>query len=380
MLTALDDGHITRTIIDLGPGRFPKTNPLFWPRSKATQNLCLYKEFMCFADELIRLNPDNFTGAFEPSISRKYVAGCNFEAEDLYRVYIVANMAKRVASKKREGDGTSKDPNYALARKAFYRIPGLGRENTEEEEARTRLSLQNILYDDITGKGLLADCANTLSGTFGVDPAFDNHERTITNRKVSVGEEFASLTTGQRDIVLKSLTKGLQYLYKDRQHMNTMFHEVIQQMSDPLQHVANAQNLGAALGDEDNTLNARRFTKLQRTMNARSAKLPDWETTVRELGLKVVDLPEGELDPLTQQTFQVFFRGFQLMPWQAQAILWMSRMLTGPLRAALNADDTGLGKTITSYLTVLFMADMTETRREEWEGKSFPRSNCPPAI
>ena len=117
------------------------------------------------------------------------------------------------------------------------------------------------------------------------------------------------------------------------------------------------------------------FTKLNRTMNGKSAKPPTFEEAQRHLKLDVqTDLPEN--DPISGQKFSIKYKGLPLKPWQAQAIDWMPQMLDSPMRAAILGDDVGLGKTVSAYCSIIETAYRLDQKIIAWDGKCFATTSA----
>lgn len=119
-----------------------------------------------------------------------------------------------------------------------------------------------------------------------------------------------------------------------------------------------------ALGDPDEIDHETRttFWELQTELNKVSSLLPTYQAACQRLNL----------DPV-----KPVVDGVQLFPWQVTGVAWMSQMEGTLLQGGLNADDTGVGKTLTSLAFILACGS------DEPPGKlirAIPKQTWPPTF
>ena len=107
------------------------------------------------------------------------------------------------------------------------------------------------------------------------------------------------------------------------------------------------------------------FHYFQRSINSLSATAPKWHEVIKKYGLQVcLDEPEDDFGlPVIR------CNGVRLFPHQVEGVGWVAGMLMSSLRCCVLADETGLGKTITSYSAADLVRDQIEKSYENSGGK-----------
>jgi SNF2 family DNA or RNA helicase len=324
--------------------------------SKTTGSARMHVYWLRAANKLIHALPNVFTGAVRTDgkdLSRKYVDGLDLEAEDLHRFIFLFNQFYILKVRKTDL-GKNKTPSRQDPVLPIFCLPGEANANTELETTKNLIAFENLRRTAVSTDSLLR------SFHFHSDEERDRQPEALDNvgeNKVTLLDGLPRLEGEDQAELFDYLASQVTYLYDDRNKRNKFFTPPSQSVvfrkqchkateEDKRQEAENALH-----PNEQARFKQERFRKLQKQLNSRSAAPPSWEETVEMLGLDVRDL--DKVDDDTKQPFLILYRGLKLMPWQPQAAAFMLKMIEGPLKACLNSDDTGLGKTVSSLVAIV---------------------------
>ncbi|KAK1814607.1 hypothetical protein LTR12_010993 [Friedmanniomyces endolithicus] len=330
----------------------------------------VYLLFLRAAKQCIRALPTVFTGSFPGCPSQAYF---DCQAEDLHRfmsLWFWYTKTRRKSTKGKDAD-TIEGTQKIFPTLPMFCHPDQVLMNTEEQAARTRRALDSLLRQDLSEYEFLrAIKIGQARGDVDITDESDRHRFGA----VHIRKDIPLMEPEQRIALMECIGSRVSVLHEDPSKTSKFFTVDLRTLDSSRTQQSHHANLLAGLGDEEPEpaevdeadVDARAvFMKMQHQLNYRSAREPTWEDCVRELGLDVVDEPSQ----LTNQPFKVFFRGIELLPWQAAAALFIFRRITSDIRFCINADDTGLGKTISILVAVVRWSEFVEERRADWQAQ-----------
>ena len=319
---------------------------------------------------LIRKNSAAFSGPYQPQYSHQYF---DVEAEDIHRALLLCRMIDRKVS----NDGQHRATDIPI-----YFPPGSDLRNTDDQNERNKRSLAAALG---RRKGLGAwmdvfsnrDAPDTEENVDKLDAIF---ARRSGLRAVHLDTTIGVLSDDQALDVCEKMGADVEVLFgPDDKIIDLTGWAKAPSDSFRRSETGVAAQLGEAdflesgLGETADARAERTFRAMISEMNQVAHTPPPWETIVRELGLTVTDLQEPST--LTGELFEITCHGLKMMPWQPHAVCQLVSMLESETRAAILADDVGLGKTVTTLTTVIVRHQRLRRARKAWRKGTSPTNS-----
>ena len=317
------------------------------------------------AVKLIATVPTSFPGA-EEGASKPYIDGL-LEAEDFSRFIVLYRKFYCAKVQGPKGSENVKRKSQKLPALPVFCLPGAALRNTAEQTAQNQRDFarfrQQSLDEMVRGFSF-----TDFEEQKGQASALDS----LGNLRVTLHPTIPHLEGNQQEALLSDLGGQTTFLFRDRDRSNQMFFPPVQtaeEHSDAVDNHTKATEAKMSLrtAAERQAFKQAEFLRLQQLLNSCSATPPTWEAIEQQkiLPVDVVELGE-QVDELTQQNFQMHWRGLQVFPWQPQAAAFMLQNIRGPLRAAINCDDVGLCKTSSTLMAVVEESIRIQADRDRW--------------
>lgn len=324
--------------------------------------------------------PQILTGAHDAKYSRTYIPGIDMEAEDIYRCVVFQGWyfnKLRKKDPKPKGQDKERDRDRGtykgLPTLPVFIVPSEQNINSASQLELQAQAMHNLYRHYSVGLSARDFMRNPSNDTQAESDAARKADEFLTANDVKLRAGYDSLSAEKRREIMDTISSSVEVLfdnvdYQDKTHFGKMD---ATRVGSRLEKRAEAE---AAIHEDlteqqkekvDMDALQARFLELQASINRNSATGPEFSDAADALGLDVVrDLETN--DQVTKHRFSIRYRGLDLKPWQAQAIWWVVRMVESPLRGAILADDTGLGKTIETYGAILELSVRQERKVEGW--------------
>jgi hypothetical protein len=347
-----------------------------------TKSSRMFLYLMRFAWRMIHLLPQCFTGHIDnvPSFPHTRLG---LEAEDIYRAIVCFNSYKRT----RQTRQTQGKADRKKGQNLMVTLPLFDQdEKVDEDVATAARNKQDIkAYIDLNdleqgGKSSFEMFVANYARNAGVNKSDGSGVDKHISGEVKLHPRRNPPDPSHLVAVLDYIKGNLQpVLYDNRTtainpwDADTGF-KAYRRHADEAKKAEKAMEESIALANYDpdketqsQVLEAERqlFVNLSAAMNKRSAVGPSFEEAVQRLGCKVIR-PEPDDDGLIDiKNTKVMWRGINLMLWQPEGIEYIVEMLNTPIGCALLADDTGLGKTLTTFAALVEHSIRLESLRTE---------------
>lgn len=306
------------------------------------------------------LVPESFPGACQQSASNS-IKKC-IEAEDVNRFIVLYERYYKRSIKPAIG---SKTPKWVWGHLPIFVYAEKQLNNTEKQAAQNAMAIRNLIEKLGTAEQNMRDFH------FKNETERLDHLRALTSFRdinIKLDPNLPNITDEERTTVLKHLAEQVSYLYQDRDRRNMFFVPDAQAIKDACAAGSKEARVCAQLSSEDKAeFDNVAFRKLQKTVNNCSAASPEWQLCVESLDLTV----EGTTDAGDQENTVpiIKYRGLELLPWQPEAATFMLQMINGPLGGCINGYDTGLGKTVSTYVTIVQHASTVTAEIRKWDSE-----------
>ncbi|KAK5742329.1 hypothetical protein LTR17_003341 [Elasticomyces elasticus] len=331
--------------------------------TEGTSLVRMYLFFMRQAKKAINALPAVFTGGFPECPEQEYFGCC---AEDIHRFAALWYMHKKdtKAGRSANDDGGSKKPKLPVL--PMFCHPDKVVINTAEQSARNQRALQAMLRTDLTDEEFIRGAQ---AGRAGFDPSVADEDDDRPFGDVYIRDDLPILEPEDKKQLMSNIASFVSVLYEDASKSNRLLAPDEVMVAAAQKHESSHANQLASIEDDTNQEAMSQaattdFIKMQQYLNHRSARAPDWDECVRVLKLKIVDEPSK----LSKLPFKVLFRGIELLPWQAAAATFIFKMMES-IGTCIDADDVGLGKTISVLAAIVRWSEHIEDRRLEWRAQ-----------